>query len=141
MLKNGYSNFRLEILEYCDKDVVLKREQHYIYTLKPEYNILKIAGSLLGFQHSPATRDPSLPLTLCSSAEGWEDPPPPCGVDLMKLKHQSINKQISAETRIKLITTRQNGESVIVVNQTTGENISYLTIREASEGRIYRYSS
>ncbi|GAA5130193.1 hypothetical protein GCM10023339_60280 [Alloalcanivorax gelatiniphagus] len=50
----------------------------------------------------------------------------------MKLKHQSINKKISAGTRIKLIITRQNGESLVVVNQTTGENLSFLTIREVA---------
>ena len=40
--------FMLEILEYCDPDMVIEREQYYIDTLKPEYNILKTAGSLKG---------------------------------------------------------------------------------------------
>jgi len=48
LLKYGYSNFSLEILEYCDKDVVLNREQHYLDTLSPAYNILKVAGSNYG---------------------------------------------------------------------------------------------
>jgi len=48
LLKYGYSNFSLEILEYCDKEEVLKREQYYLDSLKPEYNILKIAGSNSG---------------------------------------------------------------------------------------------
>jgi len=52
LLKDGYSNFTLDILEYCDQDSVLRREQYYIDTLIPEYNILKKAGSRLGFQHS-----------------------------------------------------------------------------------------
>lgn len=33
----------------------VKREQGYIDLLAPEYNILKIAGSLLGFKHSEET--------------------------------------------------------------------------------------
>jgi len=41
LLKYGYSNFKLEILEYCDKSVNIEREQHYIDLLKPEYNTLK----------------------------------------------------------------------------------------------------
>lgn len=27
LLKNGYSSFRLEVLEYCEKEAVLAREQ------------------------------------------------------------------------------------------------------------------
>jgi group I intron endonuclease len=48
LLKYGHSNFELQILEYCNKDEVLSRELHYLDFLKPEYNILKIAGSSLG---------------------------------------------------------------------------------------------
>jgi group I intron endonuclease len=56
LLKRGYSNFNLEILEYCDSKDLIIREQYYIDLLKPEYNILKKAGSLLGFKHSDETR-------------------------------------------------------------------------------------
>ncbi len=56
ILKYGHSNFSLEILEYCDQSDLIKREQYYFDSLKPEYNILKTAGSLLGFKHSDKTR-------------------------------------------------------------------------------------
>lgn len=52
LLKYGYNNFTLEILEYCPKTVLLEREQFYLDLLVPEYNILKHAYSLLGFKHS-----------------------------------------------------------------------------------------
>jgi group I intron endonuclease len=54
IFKYGYSNFTLEILEYCERDkiVILKKEQYYIDTLKPKYNILKLAGSPLGYKHT-----------------------------------------------------------------------------------------
>jgi group I intron endonuclease len=52
LVKYGYSKFTLEILEYCDASSVLEREQYYLDTLNPKYNILKIAGSLTGFKHS-----------------------------------------------------------------------------------------
>ena len=55
LLKYGYSNFSIDILEYCDPESLIKREQYYIDLLKPEYNILPIAGSSLGFKHSPET--------------------------------------------------------------------------------------
>jgi group I intron endonuclease len=56
LLKYGYSDFSLEILEYCDKSVLQEREQYYIDKLNPSYNILKIAGSSLGFKHSESTK-------------------------------------------------------------------------------------
>lgn len=48
LLKYGYSNFSIEILEYCEASKCIDREQYYIDLLQPEYNILKIAGSCLG---------------------------------------------------------------------------------------------
>jgi group I intron endonuclease len=53
ILKYGYSNFKLEILEYCNQTSVLDRENFY---LKPEYNILEKAGSSLGYKHTKETK-------------------------------------------------------------------------------------
>lgn len=44
ILKHDYVNFSLDILEYCEIDVLIKREQYYLNHLKPEYNILKVAN-------------------------------------------------------------------------------------------------
>lgn len=48
LLKYGYINFSLEILEFTDKSSVIEREQFYLDTLKPSYNICKVAGSSYG---------------------------------------------------------------------------------------------
>jgi len=56
LIKYGYSNFSVTILEYCDKSYLLKREQYYLDKLNPQYNILKIAGSSRGFKHSEETK-------------------------------------------------------------------------------------
>ena len=45
--QQGYSAFTLEIIEYSEE--ATSREQYYIDLFKPEYNILKTAGSRLGF--------------------------------------------------------------------------------------------
>jgi len=55
LLKYGYYNFTLEILEYCEPSKCIGREQYYLDLLKPEYNILKTAGSTLGFKHTEET--------------------------------------------------------------------------------------
>ena len=49
ILKYGYGKFKLEILEYCDPQELLKIEQFYMEKLNPEYNILKYGGSSLGY--------------------------------------------------------------------------------------------
>jgi group I intron endonuclease len=56
LIKYGYSNFSLEIIEYCEPSLVVTREQYYIDLLKPEYNILKVAGSSLGYKHTEESR-------------------------------------------------------------------------------------
>lgn len=47
ILKYGHVNFSLDILEYCESNVLKKREQYYIDLLKPKYNILKVVNSRL----------------------------------------------------------------------------------------------
>jgi hypothetical protein len=42
----------LEILEYCDKNNVIEREQYYMDLIKPQYNIVEIAG-YTGYKHTP----------------------------------------------------------------------------------------
>jgi len=56
LVKHGYSSFSLEILEYCEPKNCIEREQYYLDLLKPEYNILKNAGSSLGFKHSEESK-------------------------------------------------------------------------------------
>lgn len=65
LLLHGYSSFSLSILDYVEVDnlskdqarlKILKSEQFYISTLIPEYNILKVAGSMLGFRHTEESK-------------------------------------------------------------------------------------
>ena len=55
--KYGPNNFVFLILQYCEADVniCVGLEQHYIDLYKPQYNLLKIAGSSQGFKYSPET--------------------------------------------------------------------------------------
>jgi len=61
LLKHDYPAFTLSILEYVDitnlsleesKNKILRIEQNFLDDIIPEYNILKIAGSLLGYKHT-----------------------------------------------------------------------------------------
>jgi len=57
LIKYGYSNFSLDILEYCDIADLTKIEQYYLDKLNPRYNTLKIAGSSLGHKHTEETKE------------------------------------------------------------------------------------
>lgn len=50
----GEENFVFEILEECEKvkEIILEREQFYIDTLNPFFNIYQVAGSPLGVYHT-----------------------------------------------------------------------------------------
>ena len=56
LIKYGYSNFSVTILEYCDKSDLIIREQYYFNKLNSQYNILKIPGSYRDFKHSEETK-------------------------------------------------------------------------------------
>lgn len=103
ILKNGFSNFKLEILEYCELSVLNEREQYYIDTLNPEYNILKFARSFRGFKHSEAS------------------------IKLMKAKYELWDKYVSPETRKKQVITQLKGVSTIVINAVTKEEQYFIS--------------
>jgi group I intron endonuclease len=52
--KYGIDNFYIYILEYTDNNRfnLIKREQYWIDNIKPEYNILRVAGCTLGYKHT-----------------------------------------------------------------------------------------
>jgi group I intron endonuclease len=54
ILKHGIDNFIHEILEECPEEELIKREQHFIDLLKPQYNLSHIAGRI---EHTPEVRD------------------------------------------------------------------------------------
>lgn len=48
----GKSVFRFDVIEYCEIENLIEREQYFIDTWKPEYNIMPKAGSNRGFRWS-----------------------------------------------------------------------------------------
>lgn len=52
----GESNFEFIILEPCNPENILSREQHYIDALNPEYNICRVAGNSLGLKRTDEQR-------------------------------------------------------------------------------------
>jgi len=50
--KHKIENFKVEVIEYCDLNKLIKSEQYWIDTLKPKYNKCKIAGNTIGYKHT-----------------------------------------------------------------------------------------
>ena len=55
--KYGMDSFILFIIEYVEPSNLILREQYWINTLQPKYNILSEAGNSSGFKHSEETKN------------------------------------------------------------------------------------
>lgn len=59
--KYGSAAFEFVVLEYCDENVLLEREQAYFDALKPfgknGYNVCQVAGSCYGVKRKPVTKE------------------------------------------------------------------------------------
>jgi group I intron endonuclease len=127
ILKYGYSNFRLEILEYCAPEECIKREQFYIDTLKPEYNILKLAGSSLGHKHTEET------LAKFKERKFSLDHLEKLRAHLTNLnKNQSEEQKFRARERI-LKLNEAKGIKVEVTDLRTNEITVYNSLRKTAE--------
>ena len=105
LLEYGYSNFSLDILEYCEPSVLIKREQYYIDLLKPVYNILKIAGSFYGFKHSVET--------------------------IERIRLAKLGRKRDETTKLKISASSQ-AYPVTVINNETGEIKLFTSVRKAA---------
>lgn len=140
LLKYGYENFSLEILEYCEQGVnPVLREQYYFDLLKPHYNILDKAGSLLGFKHNEDT------LIKFANREVSEDTRKNLSLaaigrilteeDKMKISLKRKGIKLSDETRnkISLAATSLRGVGVEVTNINTNVKFEFKTLTDAAK--------
>jgi len=100
LLKYGYANFSVEILEYCEPDKLLEREKYYFELLQPEYNICSEPGSpMLGRKHSEESR--------------------------AKMSAVALGRQISEEHKEKISLSMPNRIKIEVLDLETNINTSY----------------
>ncbi len=123
LLKYGYVGFTLEILEYCSKTDVLAREQFYLDIFKPEYNILKIAGSNLGYKHSVA----SLKLMSIASKSRNESE------DFLKSKREAmLGRELSKWVLDNMARNNPFSQPVVVSNIQTGDSQQFTSMARAA---------
>jgi group I intron endonuclease len=92
----GQSNFVFCVLEQCESSSLIQREQYYIDILRPEYNILQIAGSSLGTKLTKETREKMSKAHKGKTHDYMKDYPNPF-----------FGKTHTAETRAKMSTAAQ----------------------------------
>lgn len=139
LLKYGLQNFTLEILEYCEENKnLIKREQYFFNEFKPEYNILQVAGSSLGFKHSKET------LELFKNRKVSEETKinlalAAIGRVLTKEERWKISQarkgiKLSHQTRVKISETAKSmrGITVLVKNINTSEVFEFASLTDAS---------
>jgi hypothetical protein len=108
LLKYGFSNFSLEILEFCEIEELLKREQYYLDNLKPQYNIVETAGSTLGYKHTEESIEKMINFVLS---------------DEVLARKRLATANATASRRI----------SIIVEDIETNEKSEYISLVEAGE--------
>jgi len=107
LLKYGYSSFKLDILEYCNPNALIEREQYYFDLLKPEYNILKFVRSIKGFKHSKAT------------------------IKLMRIA--KLGSKHSEDTKFKIAANNAQAQSILVTDNRTNISKEFTSIRKAAK--------
>jgi group I intron endonuclease len=121
ILKYGYSNHSLTILEYCNVPDTISREQFYIDIIKPVMNILPNAGSSLGRILSKETRDK-------------------ISISLINAKVNRKGKVVSEKAKAKMSAFQSTrlkhpipGIRVMITNLETGNISIYSSTRNAAK--------
>jgi group I intron endonuclease len=152
LLKYGYSNFKLEILEYCDKTSTISREQYFIDSLKPDYNLCLKAGSSLGRITKEDTRlklrniwlnrlfsqfkDSTLREFIINSLQMKLEE---SGLKIKKF-YKEFEKirllkesKVSYMTRMKILASTKTAQIVLITDTFKNVTTKYLSARRAAE--------
>jgi hypothetical protein len=87
---------------------LLEREQYYLDNLRPEYNIVKTAGSTLGYKHTEES--------------------------LEKMRNFVLSEEVLARKRLSTVNaTASRKVAIIVEDIETNEKSEYVSLTEAGE--------
>lgn len=151
ILKYGHENFIFQIIEYCEPDMTIKREQYYLDKFDFEYNVLANANSIAGYKHTAETlekmkgrqnllgykhsqetienlRDINIGKIHSEEAKKimrntWAE---------RKLKTNSLKAEIDLLIEDKGNKAKKEGKKVVVTNIENNVSIEYNSITEAA---------
>jgi group I intron endonuclease len=121
--KYNLSDFIFIVFEYCEQEDLILREQFYMDSLKPEYNILKVAGSLLGYIHSEES------IAKISFALSGENNPM---FGRIRENHHFFGKTHTADTKAKMSAAQGTAIYVYSSDKSTLVN-SFCSANKAAE--------
>jgi group I intron endonuclease len=133
ILKDGYNNFTLEILEYCNPEDLIIREQYYINTINPKYNICKIAGSSYGRIVTVLTRQ-KISIALKARIRTAEE--------IARYKNREFTPEVLVKLKNSIIKAQLvNSHITIVTNIVNGLTSEYSSIRETARSLDVSYTT
>lgn len=119
--KYGIESLTFYLIEECKREMLIEREQFYIDTLKPQYNICNIAGSCIGVKRSESFIEKQRGLKNRLGKKSNEEQ----RRRLSKAKKEYIKlhpNEISRLTNINLGNTYRMGKSMPIESILSGEN-------------------
>ncbi len=135
--KYGSSAFEflvLETIEITDniKEILLNREQFWIDNLSPEYNILQVAGSTLGYHHTEETKKKisESMIGVKKSKEHAEH-----------IKNAQKGKKLTEEHKAKLSEAAKHRKSMSHHAVINIDGVVYNSIKEASKITGVKYNT
>lgn len=107
LLKYDYKPFSLMVVEYCSVSELQAREQYWIDTLNPNYNVLKHAFSSQGYKHtSESLKLMSQSAILRVHAESTKES---ISQSIMGVNNPFYGKTHTAETLAKIVLSKSTG--------------------------------
>jgi group I intron endonuclease len=136
--KHGEENFTFEIVCECPIEEVLKIEQRYIDSLKPHYNVAKIAGSNLGIKR---TEEVKLKKSA-SQKENWKD-------ESYRVKHlenlsknwkSGISHKMAKLTEEQVIEIKKQLLTGLLPKQVADAiKVSYYSVKDIHRGKTWKH--
>lgn len=143
ILLHDYSAFSLSILEYINianldnidiKNLILKREQYFIDILNPDYNILKIAGSSLGYKH---LEEDLIKISLVrSGTTHTEETKDKISTAMTGENNPLYGKTHNSETRLKISIARKGENHPMFGKNHSAETLLKMSLAKASNVKV-----
>ena len=135
--KYGKDSFIFEVIENLEitdniKEDLLEREQFWIDNLKPEYNILPVAGSNLGYHHTEETKQ-----KISNSTKGVKK----SESHAKHIREGQKGRVLSEEHKAKLSQTAKHRKSQSHHSIINIDGVVYNSIKEASEKTKVKYNT
>lgn len=125
--KHGAESFEFKILEHCELDVMIGREQYYMDTRCPDYNMSPSAWSRLGIKASDETRSR---ISKAKKLQKWTDHQREVMVAFMKGNQHSKGRVIPEEERMARRESCPLGKAVI--GYTDDTEVRFTSVADAA---------